>query len=219
MKTKSNIIHLAESRSITQTADYRILTSISSTESGLDKADKLKLYRDTTIAPTKSIKIEQFPDFCYVIIPLVGGLEIRKNETQIFIEPGQYYLQNRSEKQSFLVQNPYETEHINFLEVCIDCAFEKYYTTGNINLDDNLNGLVELETLLSPKIYLGKFTARKELLINFEEISNVYFFVVSGSFEANGMLLHNRDSASFMMVECLDFESLSPESIVIVVIE
>lgn len=219
MKTKSNIIHWAESRSITQTTDYRVHTSIYSTESGIDNADKLKFFRDTTIAPTKSIKIEQFPNLCSVIIPLVGGLEINKNETTIFIEPGQYYLLSRSEKQSILLQNPYETEHINFLEVCFDCAFEKYFTTGNFDLEDNFNGLVELETLLSPKIYLGKFTARRELIINFEEKTNVYFFVVSGSFEANGMLLHNRDSASFTMIESLDFESLSPESIVVVVIE
>ncbi len=219
MMTKSNTIHWAESRSLTQTTDYRIHTSISSTDSGIDKVDKLKLFRDTTIAPKKSIIIEQLSNACYGIIPLVGGLEIKKNETTIFIEPGQYYLQSRSEKQSFLVQNPYETEYINFLEVCFYCAFENHFTTGNFNLEDNLNGLVELETLLSPKIYLGKFTARRELLINFEEITNVYFFVVNGSFEANGMLLHNRDSASFMMVESLDFESLSPESIVMVVIE
>jgi hypothetical protein len=219
MKPKSNIIHWAESRSITQTVDYRIHTSISSTEPNLDQADKLKLFRDTTIAPTKSIIIEQLSNACYGIIPLVGGLEIKKNETTIFIEPGQYFFQSRSDKQSFLVQNPYETEHINFLEICFDCAFEKYFTTGNFNLEDNLNGLIELETLLSPKIYLGKLTARKELQIIFEEITNVYFFVVSGSFEANEMLLHNRDSASFMMVESLDFESLSPESIVMVVIE
>ncbi|MCP9745352.1 hypothetical protein [Lacihabitans sp. CS3-21] len=219
MRTKSNTIHWAESRSLTQTTDYRIHTFISSTDSGIDKVDKLKLFRDTTIAPTKSIIIEQFPNVGCVIIPLVGGLEIKKNETTIFIEPGQYYLQSRSAKQSFLVQNPYETEHINFLEVCFDCAFKKHFTTGNFNLEDKLNGLVELETLLSPKIYLGKFTARRELLINFEEITNVYFFVISGSFELNGMLLQNRDSASFMMVESLDFESLSPESIVMLVIE
>ena len=219
MKTKSNIIHWAESRSIRQTADYRIHTSISSTESGLDKSDKLKLFRDTTIAPKKSIKIEPLSNVCYVLIPLVGGLEIKKNETTIFIEPGQYYLQSKTDKQSFLVQNPYETEHINFLEVYFDCAFEKYITTGSFNLEDNLNGLVELETLLSPKIYLGKFIARRDWQIIFEEFTNVYFFVVSGSFEANGMLLHNRDSASFRMVESLDFESLSPESIVMVVIE
>jgi Quercetinase C-terminal cupin domain len=86
-------------------------------------------------------------------------------------------------------------------------------------LDENLNKLVELETSLSPKIYLGKFPAREEFLINFKEKTKAYFFVVNGSFEANGMLLHNRDSASFVEIESLDFESLSSESIVVVIVE
>jgi hypothetical protein len=219
MKDKPSIIHWAESRGITQSTDFRIHTSIPFAETGIDKADKLKLFRDTTIAPTKSIQIGQLPNVCYVIIPLVGGLDIVKNETAIFIEPGQFYFQSSSEKQSFLLLNPYETEHINFLEFCFDCALEKNSTTGNFNLDDNLNKLVELETLLSPKIYLGKFSARDEFLINFEKKTKAYFFVVNGSFEANGMLLHNRDSASFVEVESLDFESLSSESIVVVIVE
>lgn len=219
MKNKPNIIHWAESRGIAQAADYRIFTSIPFTEIGLAKDDKLKLFRDTTIAPAKSIQIDQLPNVCYVIIPLVGGLDIVKNDTPVFIELGQFYFHNSSEKQSFLVQNPYETEHINFLEVCFDCALENNSITGNFNLDDNLNKLVELETFLSPKIYLGKFSARKEFLFSFEEKTKAYFFVVSGSFEANGMLLHNRDSASFVEEESLDFESLSPESIVVVIVE
>lgn len=216
MKNNPNIIHWAENRAITQTTDYRILTSISFEETGLDK---LNLFRDTTIAPAKSIQINQLPEISYLIIPLVGGLDIVKNETPVFIEPGQFYFQSSSEKQSFLIQNPYETEHINFLEVCFDCALENNLTTGNFNLDKNLNKLVELETFLSPKIYFGKFSARKEFLIRFEEKTKAHFFVVNGSFEANGMLLHNRDSASFVEIESLDFESLSPESIVVAIVE
>lgn len=219
MKNKPNIIHWAVSRGLTQSTDFRIYTSIPFAETSIDKAYKLNLFRDTTIAPTKNIQIEQLPNVCYIIIPLVGGLDIVKNETLFFIEPGQFHFQSSSETQSFLIQNPYETEHINFLEVCFDYGFENNSTTGNFNLDENLNKLVELETSLSPKIYLGKFSDRKEFLINFKNKTKAYFFVVNGSFEANGMLLHNRDSASFVEVESLDFESLSPESIVVVIVE
>ncbi|MCP9757635.1 hypothetical protein EGI26_20930 [Lacihabitans sp. CCS-44] len=222
MKNKPSIIHWAESREITQTEDYRVLSSIPSAIAEIDKSDllqQLKLFRDVTIAPQKKMEIVQASSSSTIFIPMVGGLEIIQNEKSVFVEPGQFYCHNSKEEHSLVLQNPYETEHINFIELCFASLEENNSTTGRFNLDGELNNLVELEISLPQKIYLGKFSTRKEFLINFEENRKAYFFVIHGSFEANGMLLHNRDSASFVSVDSLDFESLGQDSIALVFVE
>jgi quercetin 2,3-dioxygenase len=221
MKHHSSTIHWAENREVSINESFRILTSIPSKKPDPDSSlylTSLKRFNDTTLAPNRRIEIQK-AGICFVL-PLVGGLELL--EQNIFVEPGDFFLQKINFGDSLSIQNPYETEHINFLELYLDDdIFDVEKNKGSFNLDQNLNELVELDLSSSKKskIFIGKFTSRKEYCLTFEKDFNAYMFVISGSFEANGMLLHARDSASFTQTEAIDFESLSEESMVIIIVQ
>lgn len=221
MSRSSSIIHWKESRELVQTSEYRILKSSYRSDADHENEiflEKLKLFADVTVAPKKKIEINEFSKLCRIIIPLVGSLELTKNDSTILLEPGAFFAQYFDNQQLIVIQNPYESEHINFLEICLVNDSAGNNLTGRFDLDHNLNNLLELNVAFSGKIHIGKFSIKEEFLLKFDSGENAYFFVISGSFEVNGMLLNHRDSASFFRVAALDFESLSPESIAVVVV-
>jgi quercetin 2,3-dioxygenase len=222
----SQYLHWAYTRKASESKEFRVLSSelsVGDTASEKGVLGFLNQLNDITIAPNCGLKLQVDKDSVIVIIPLVGVLEIFENDEAVFLEPSKYSIKSIAAHEVYEIRNPYDTDHINFIQLNLskDIFIGKSEVVfGEFNLDDNLNNLVSigLDTLNYAEVYMGKFGCNKESFLTDEDSFDAYFFVINGSFEVNGMLLHPRDSASFAEINMLDFESLSEESMLIVLI-
>lgn len=219
-------LHWASNRTVSETNQFRVLSSelsVGDTSSEKSVLGFLNQISDITIVPNCSLKLQVDKDSVIVIIPLVGVLEIFENNEAVFLEPSKYSIKRIVAHEVYEIGNPYDTDHVNFIQLNLSKDIfigksEVFF--GEFNLDDNRNNLVSigLDTINYAEVYMGKFGCKKESVFTHEDSFNAYFFVINGSFEVNGMLLHPRDSASFAEINMLDFESLSEESILLVLI-
>ena len=222
----SQYLHWAYTRKASESKEFRVLSSelpVGDTSSELGVLGFLNQISDITIAPNSSVKLQVDKDSVILIIPLVGVLEIFENNEAVFLEPSKYSIKSIVVNEVYEIRNPYDADHVNFIQLNLSKDIfigNSEVVFGEFNLDDNRNNLLSLgkDTLNYAEVYMGKFGCKKESFLTHEDSFNVYFFVINGSFEVNGMLLHPRDSASFAEINTLDFESLSEESILLVLI-
>ncbi|WP_333599236.1 pirin family protein [Flavobacterium sp.] len=161
---------------------------------------------------TKSFLLEE--DTEILLLPLVGTIEFgNKNycnteEIQIF---------KAQKGTSFQIQNPYENELINYLQIrlhspeIIGNHLEKrafHFSTRN-----ELFSIYENE---NTKVSIGIFDSRNDGLYHLAANNNgVFAFVINGAFEFQNRLVESRDGLAIWETAEAEFEALAENSILI----
>jgi quercetin 2,3-dioxygenase len=223
MKEMQSYIHLANGRKVIETSTSRSLVSYEG-KSDLENLDfrGLFVFEDSFLSPGQNMVIAAETHCLCLILPLVGGAEFPNLEHSPIVAPGEFFLIKLSQKENFSIQNPFDNEHVNFLKVLLSTqffCFENKFLIKQFYLDASPNKLVLMSESFGNESFIGNFESRAEGQINSDENFNSFVFVVSGSFEVNGMLLHDRDAASCFNIKTLDFESLSLQSIILILKE
>lgn len=214
------IIFLAEKRQHFQTDNFRSLATLPNADLSEileEKFDSLVKFSDNTLAPQKSCTILAESAYCVVLIPLVGALEIDGR----IVEAGEISVLFVKANEQIIIQNPYESELINFIEIFFKSSeshiqrqfFEKFDLSTNQNSLNPLN----FEGLKN-SIYIGKFDRRIEGEIDLKDKAKKAFAInLSGSIEVQERLLFERDAVMVWDCDELGFESLANESILLVI--
>ncbi len=113
-------LFLADQRGCSETGffrSYHVFNFGSYTAEARDPFGTLRVLNDNTLAAGHGItmRVEQPTDI--LILPLLGGLEYKSAAGNGFLETGQAQLFSLSNGMDYAINNPYETESINYLEI------------------------------------------------------------------------------------------------------
>ena len=222
MKNLENIqIYLADQRGCSQTDVFRSFHTFNFgnyyNESRKPFGD-LEVFNDNVLKPQYSQKVQLSKNTEVVIIPIIGGLEYHSTIENGFLGTGNVFFLSGTERDSYTIINPYETDYINFIQI--------HFT----NNDENSNPILQEfgfgfnpKNTLKPVFlvndkegFIGKYEGRKKGEFTIKNPKNgVFIFVIEGVFEVQDRLLHARDGLAISGVEMIDFEALSNEAVIL----
>ena len=192
MSQREAIIFLAENRKCFQTENFRSFITLPPQNSEL-KFDSIIKFADNTLSPQKSCELVAESNYVIIFLPLVGALEITHSSGSKLLnlgEMGYYYVK---EKDKIMLQNPYESELVNYLEIWTKTVSNESISPFIIEFDiqNQKNKLVELlDFKQDVQMFIGKYDGRAEGYL--EEINDTFVFVINGVFEVNNCLLEMR---------------------------
>ncbi len=182
-------------------------------EAGLKHLSSIK---DETLAAGKSAYYHSADSM--ILIPIVGTIITAINETETEIACGELLVVNAGIP--LKAYNSYTDHLVNYLLLSINKSNrqEAGITKKVFDLDSSKNELVEVFCKEEIKISLGKLEMRREAIYYSDRRQRSSFcFVVQGSFEIEGRLLHERDALAVWNADSLDIESLGKESILLLI--
>lgn len=217
MDNSEATILLAEKRICFQTEFFRsYLTSIN-INSGT-KYDSIIKFLDNTLSPQKSNFLTFEEKFCVIFLPLVGAVEITSTDGTKMLNSGEiaYFLVR--EKEEIIIQNPYENDFVNYLEIWIKSPSVSFRMPlfRDFNIELNRNKLIEVSfQRIKHKVLIGKFDGRENGFL--DEVNDAFVFVINGVFEINNRLLESRDGLLLINSNEIDFEGLGAENIILII--
>ncbi len=206
-------IFLADNYQHRQTNEYR---NISVFNDDAPTFNNLTAVNDITLAESKTVELN--PESALLVLPLVGSLRINMDGKNGVLECGELLLANNV--RSLTVENPFTQYLVNFLAIEIaqplgETAISHQYP---FDLNSNTNDLLTVYSKSSMCFVLGKFEMRRETIYYPQNRNSTCFcFVIQGSFEIEGRLLHERDALTIWDTSELEVESLGKESILLLI--
>ncbi|UHG90990.1 pirin [Spirosoma oryzicola] len=226
-------IYLSDQRGCSQLDSFRSFHSFNF-GSYFDESRKpfgpLQLVNDDTLKAGHSIKMTVETDTEVFILPIAGGLEYRSALGDGFLEAGQVQLFSLAAGMTYEVVNPYETEFINFLHIWLSSDYTSFAPALKQTSFDltNKNELLPINPLASTSAsglaaFIGRYDGRHEVSYSVTKsgepakVNGVFVFVISGVFEVQNRLLHERDGLALTDIknEEVEFEALSNDAILL----
>lgn len=178
----------------------------------------LYVVNDETLAPGFPFEIYS-DESTLIILPIVGDLNIVQANKEKIVSCGEAIIFSGRKTGKISINNLYETELINFLQIRVHST-GSHASISRRRFDLN-NGENEMTVLLERsdvKVCIGKFNMRGETdFICAQEGTGVFCFVIQGSLEIEGRLLHHRDGLAIWDASEIEIESLGKESILLLV--
>ncbi|GAB3990279.1 hypothetical protein GCM10028807_17100 [Spirosoma daeguense] len=188
----------------------------------------LQVLNDNTLQAGRSISMTVEQNTEVIILPIVGGLAYRTSLGAGFLEAGQAQVFGLAAGMTYEISNPYETELINYVEIWLTSDATHFEPKINqIEFDlSTQNKLVLFAARTqhyvtdeaSFQAYIGRYDGRAEEIYQLKSAANgAFVFVLSGAFEAQNRLLHERDglALSTLQNQQIDFEALSNNAILL----
>lgn len=191
--------------------------------------ESLYVLNEDTLAGGKKISMLVEDDSCIVLVPIVGAIIYKDSAGNSgTLEAGQAQVLYAYEGTQLDINNPYEEDLVNFLQIWIKTP-DILSTTPqafSFDLDENKNQLLELfspqqktllKTVPQPRGVIGKFTGRAEAVYKTAQPSNALFaYVIEGVAEVQYRLLNPRDGLGLWNLEEIELEALSNNAIILI---
>ncbi len=218
MLQTEGIIFLSEKRKCFENDTFRSYIILPNPESVSPFTSLIK-FADNTLSAQKTSILLVEEDYIVLLLPLVGAIEISYEKESKIVNSGEiafFFVKNQDK---ILIQNPYENELVNYLEIWIkrEDIIERGVFITQFNLEIAPNKLTEIFSAnkISEKLFIGKFNGRKEDILPIENYA--FVFVINGVFEVQNRLLENRDGLILWNLDELEFEGLGQENIILVI--
>ena len=225
MKNLENIqIYLADQRGCSQTDIFRSFHTFNFGnyyDENCEAFGDLQSFNDDTLSAEHSLKIQLLENINVIIIPIIGGLEYHNAQQNGFLEAGMGLFLSLSKDTDYEIINPYENEYINFIQIWLKKPshdFSQKVEEFSFDLT-NKNQLLPIFSINHQEGFIGKYEGRKkeEFTVKNPQ-SGVFIFVIEGVFELQDRLLHARDGLAISGVEMIDFEALSNDAVILVIV-
>lgn len=174
----------------------------------------ISLIKDETIAPGRFM--EYHLPAGAILLPLVGSLLVYPDDEETELACGELMLVNRAKY--IKVVNNYDDVLINYIIVIFRQSFNHAFSVSrfSFHLDRNKNEMQEVVNHHPVKMAIGKFEMRRDTTwLTGSPDKYSFCWVLQGSFEIEGRLLHARDALAIWNTSMLDIESLGKESILL----
>ncbi|UUC46319.1 pirin family protein [Flavobacterium cerinum] len=177
---------------------------------------KLQLLNEEVLAAKITIQetVDQVTGI--LLIPLIGAIDCITGTESYFITVGQCFFFTAQAGGSFAIQNPYEKEQVNYLQIRIkltDVIPDKKVYSFDLSHKNEM-----IPTIQNPEFSfrIGMYTARAEDSYQPENKSNgIFALVLNGAFEFQNRLIEDRDGLAIDATETIEFESLTENSILL----
>lgn len=221
-------IFLSDVHAVTETAAFRncsVFNYNGKHNEHRKRFGQMYLLNDYTIDAACAVTVDVEANSFVVVLPVVGAVEY-KNGTgkEKLVIAGQTLMLEKTAATSFTLTNILEEALVNVVVVAFKTKEEYQLPSGFIyayDVTERPNGLVRTLTgryELPATVYAGKFDGRSETtyrLLN--EQNQVFVFVLTGAFEVEGRLLHERDGLALEGIESIEMEALSNDALIAVV--
>ncbi len=182
----------------------------------------LSVLNDDTLSPSQCLTMHVEHDMDIILLPIVGTIAYKNslNTEGGYLSAGQAQIFSVTHGLSFEIENPYETEWVNVLQIWVKRKISKCFESSMKNLNFDLfkekNALISFYTEGGAFCQIGQFDGRKEGIFSMKNAKNgVFAFVIEGAFEVQNRLLEARDGLSLLDVEDVEFEALSNNAIIL----
>ena len=217
MLQTEGIIFLSDQRPVFQTSDFRSYqtTPFFEDESiGKQGVEGLLKVCDNTLVAAKTQTIQTDMACAVLLLPLVGGVELTTKEGVNFVEAGEFSYIFLLPGEQLSVENPYETELVNYLELWFSSPKSSIQNSwGKFSLENPKNKLTPLLTIGC----IGKYDGRHDNTLVLAKPTNCFVFVINGVFEVQNRLLEPRDSVVLLETQEVEFEALADDSILLII--
>ncbi len=216
-------IYLASQRGRSETGIYRSFHTFNFgkfRESTRGPFLSLNALNDETLAAGKTASHVAVDDALVCVIPLVGSVDYASGEQPPKnVYPGNCELFFAMKGSRISFHNPFDEDLINYLTLWLKPHAVQHTTIRNeFDLDRHMNSLVHVLAIKGVDIFIGKFRGRVTIGYTLHnKNSGLFALVIEGAVEFENRLLQQRDGLSLMDETKVEFESLSAESIVLLV--
>jgi len=224
---------LAEQRGLNDTAQFRRYSTFSFADyQNPDKVPfgNLFVFNEEYLAASQSLTFTLDQDAYVLLIPITGAINVTDSEgnsTSVDVE--ELIISQIPGHHSFQITNPYQTEVISFLQLWIKAETHLDAVKSHLSrfsFKSLHNQLAELTgekfTLntafdLPFSLCLGHFDGRQEAVYTLkdQDTPQLFAFVISGAFEIEGRLLHEKDSLALWDIDKVELEALSENALVL----
>lgn len=210
-------IFLADKRVLEENKTYRRYSVLNQPD---QLFGTLSAVNDETIAAGGTVQINIAHDVYFILLPITGQVSLNHEDTTTHADAGQAYVYFAQAGSTVELSNPYEDHWINFLYLQIrtgDASDYKYLTDFDFGQTHNKLINIFKDDDLPFALHIGLFTGRGETLYHTRNRdSRLFAFVVTGAFELQGRLLHERDSLALWNLAEADMEALSNDAVMVV---
>jgi len=174
---------------------------------------------DEMIAAGGTVQIVVTYDVYFVLLPITGEVILNHGGTTTHADAGQAYVYFAQAGSTVELSNPYADHWINFLYLQIRAGYTSVYKCQpDFDFGQTRDQLIDIfkDIKLPFALHIGLFTGRGETLYHTRSRnSRLFAFVVTGAFELQGRLLHERDSLALWNLEEADMEALSNDAVMV----
>ena len=177
---------------------------------------QLSVLNDETLAPKKHVDYFVETNQTIVLIPLVGAIDLKLENSDEFITVNQVHIFSIEKESTFSISNPYEIELVNFLQIRFNSkSQDSNKITFDLDIRNKVTTLAENENFC---LSIGLFDARCEVIHHIKNNNHGLFtFVLNGAFEFQNRLLENRDGLKIWEVDKIEFEALSENAMLLII--
>jgi len=211
IKTMSKArIFLADQRSLQQSASLRRWSTLTENRMCFLNEELLAGGQKTCFAVEKNSYI--------IILPITGSLmylDDSENETDVNVEEAIIvYVEKNAD---ITLCNPFQNDIINYLCIGIEAEEPMPNNPRFFNFDlSHQNHFHPISTPDLPfELNIGRFEGRKEAICELKNDFQLFAFVITGAFEIEGRLVHEKDGLMLWDTETVELEALSSNAVVL----
>ncbi|QCR22516.1 hypothetical protein [Pontibacter sp. SGAir0037] len=218
-------IFLADQHYISETAILKRCSTFPSEAAGQEDRQpfrSLYLLNEELLAAYQSVNLEVKQDSYLVLIPITGEvnfLDCKGHMETLDVEEVQVH--HVSAGYTYQISNPYKTDNITFLQLWMKAtapvaiASPDIYTYTIGRLHNNLANIVT-NARFPFRISMGRFDGRQEAVYKLQnKTSALYAYALSGVFEVEGRLLHEKDGIALWDTAEVELEALSHNALIL----
>jgi hypothetical protein len=224
----SGQIYLIDQRGLSETNTYRRYSTFNYGDyqnQHKTAFGNLSVFNDEIIAAKQKVELTIAANSFVVLIPITGIAAIKIGESiSQDADAGEVFINYADAGTVITIENTYENDWINFLylEIRRDRGnYDLFPSLFSFDLTEKQNDLVEVVAAEVEKfpfaISMGLFQGREETIYKMRsEKSKLFSFIISGVFELQGRLMHDRDGLALWNLQEADMEALSNNAVIMV---
>lgn len=147
-----------------------------------------------------------------ILFPIVGGIIVGPQKQQLV--PGDIYYMPADTESNWQIHNPF-SETVNFLYISITTEEASGESLASIGLSVK-NQLIQ-GSGLAGNIKVGVYDSRVKGLMSLNLGTELFTYIINGSFEVDGRLMEYRDGLYQWDITETDYEALSEAAIILMI--
>lgn len=213
-------IFLADQRGLSQSSAFKRFSTFNFgdfTHPAKTAIHSLYLFNDDMLAGGQQTTYQIDRDSHVIILPITGAVNFEDgqgNETDIDVEEALVVFVPSGT--SIQLSNPFKKEVINYLCICLAASDMEPIRPQFFSFDLTSTGkLIQINKNSLPfTISIGRFDGRTEATCPLDPANCFYAFAITGAFEIDGRLLHERDGLALWGTNSIAIEALSNNAVV-----
>lgn len=222
-------IFLADQRGLTETSRFRRYSTFNFGDySHEHKAafGRLHAVNEETLGGGHYLEFSADRDTHVLLLPVTGELLVRLPAGEdVVVEVETMHLLTMPAGSTIGLRNPYDADLVTFLHLWVQtdapvtAIVSQQYAFGLSNSDGRLTAARAPKQVVPPLpflVCLGRFAGRQETVYHLPQGASFFAYVLAGAFEAEGRLLHEKDSLALWETDEIELEALSNNALLLV---